>query len=69
MRSLFLFHPQVASARLRGLIERPQFIGSSIETLLFGNFFYLVRQKKTFLHIFGFILHCIFFTPQSLPSR
>ena len=36
--SLFLFHPQVASARLRGLIERPQFIGSSIETLLFGNF-------------------------------
>ena len=46
VRSLFLFHPQVASARLRGLIERPQFIGSSIETLLFGNFFYLVRQKK-----------------------
>lgn len=57
VRSLFLFHPQVASARLRGLIERPQFIGSSIETLLFGNFFYLVRQKK---HSCIFlVLYCI----------
>ena len=42
---MFLFHSQVASARLRG-IERPQFIGSSIETLLFGTFFYLVTQRK-----------------------
>ena len=47
-----LFRLQVASARLQGTIERPQFIGSSIETLLFGIFFYLVMQGTGIFHIF-----------------
>ena len=47
-----LFRLQVASARLQSTIERPQFIGSSIETLLFGIFFYLVMQRKGIFHIF-----------------
>ena len=42
----------LASARLQGTIERPQFIGSSIETLLFGIFFYLVMQGTGIFHIF-----------------
>ena len=57
---MFLFHSQVASARLRG-IERPQFIGSSIETLLFGTFFYLVTQRKNLKGIFSIVYIYIFF--------
>ena len=56
---MFLFHSQVASARLRG-IERPQFIGSSIETLLFGTFFYLVTQRKNLKGIFPLYIYIFF---------
>ena len=53
----FWFHSQVASARLRGTIERPQFIGSSIETLLFGTFLYLVMQRKNLKGIFPYFIY------------
>ena len=73
----FWFHSQVASARLRGTIEGPQFIGSSIETLLFGTFLLLGHTEKEserhfyIFYIYIYLIHCMiyFFTPQFLPSR
>ena len=56
VRNLFLLHPQVASARPRGIIERPQFTGSSIDALLFGTFFHVVLQRKNLKGIFVFFI-------------